>query len=87
MIAMTTSEKFWWTAGRLPKKYPAHDEEADPEDPAADVVAQEPEIGHRPHPGHERREGPDDRDEAGEDDGPRPVPREKGAGPIQVARA
>ncbi len=42
MIAMITSEKFWWTTGRFPKKYPAQTKRPYPEETAPDVERQEP---------------------------------------------
>ena len=59
--------------GDVPEEVAAEGEDRHPADPANDVVADELQIAHPADAGHERREGADDRNEPGDDDGLGPV--------------
>ena len=54
--------------GNVPEIITRERQRAHPEDPARDIVRREFHIRHAAHPGHERREGPDDRHETRDDD-------------------
>src|SRR5688572_15348164 len=54
--------------GDVAEEIPGGDEEADPQGRAEDVVSREDRVRHRADAGHERRERPDDRDEARQHD-------------------
>src|SRR5450759_1001662 len=56
------------------EEVPGDREERHPGDAADDVVGKEGAVAHAAHAGHERGEGPDDRDEARQHDGDRAVP-------------
>src|SRR4029453_13306652 len=57
----------------------------DPSHTTSHIVKNEPAILHLTAPGPHRREGPDDRHEAGDDDRLRPVARVEHPSPLDVA--
>lgn len=52
-----------------PEEVPCNRQSDRPEEPAEDVVGEETRIAHGPHPGENRREGSDDGEKAGQDNG------------------
>ncbi len=83
-MPMVTSEKFCLMTGTLPKSKPAPRHK--PTHASGADQVEEPEGGsrHRRRAGDERHEGPDDRDEAAEDDGLAAVLLEEGVRALEV---
>ena len=74
MMAMITRWKFFLNGFQSSEPPPTQHEEQHPGNTARDVVDGEPGVGHLADPGHERREGPDDGHEPGQDDRHAAVP-------------